>query len=173
MLIMSEAIIDKPILSLRTGGEMATSVACLINPNNLKIEALYCIDRFDKTTKLLLSSDIREIIKQGIVVNDHDNLSDPNDLIRLKKIIKINYTLIDKPVFTESKKKIGKVADFALDNQTMYIQKLYSSPTLMKTLTGKQLSIDRARIIEITSRKIVIKDIEGTVKSSFLAAAGA
>lgn len=170
---MSTAVVDKPVLSLRTGGVIATSVGCLINPNNLKIEALYCTDRYDKSTALLLSIDIREILKQGVVVNDHDSLSKPDDLVRLKKIIDINYALIDKPVYTESKKKLGKVTDFALDDKSLYVQKLYVGPTLIKSFTGQQLSVDRTQVVEITSRKLVIKDNEGTVRNNAPVAIGA
>ena len=73
----------------------------IINPNNLKIEGFYCVDRFDKKVSLiLLYQDIREVIPQGIVVNDHEVLSQKDDIIRLKDLIDLHFNLIGKPVVT-------------------------------------------------------------------------
>jgi len=145
-------------MSLRTGGQVATVLNAIINPNNLKIEGFYCEDKFEKKQKLvLLSQDIRDIVPQGVVVNDHDVLTSAEELIRLKDIMALNFELIGKPVHTE-KKRLGKVNDFAIETETMFIQKLYVSRSLVKNFSGGGLSVDRGQIIEITSRKIVIKD---------------
>jgi sporulation protein YlmC with PRC-barrel domain len=146
-------------MSLRTGQQVATAHEPIINPNNLKIEGFYCSDRFSKEELILLYQDIRDIIPQGLVVDDHDVLSSPDDLVRLKDIINIGFTLIGKPVVTVSKERVGKVTDFATEVETMYIQKLYVSQNLLKSLSGGNLGIDRNQINEITDRKIVINDL--------------
>ena len=131
----------------------------IINPNNLKIEGFYCEDRFDKKRQLiLLYQDIRDVIKQGIVVDDHDALTDPNEIVRLDDIMKIGFVLIGKPVVTESKDRLGKVSDFAAEIETMYIQKIYVSQPLRKSFMGGSLSVDRSQIVEITNSKIIIND---------------
>lgn len=158
MLQLSNTFINRPILSLRTGGQIATSLAPIINPNNLKIEGFYCQDRFDKKQYILLTQDIRDILPQGIVVDDHDVLAEESELIRLKEIMEIKFDLLGKPVYTVSKSKLGKVNDFAADKETLYVQKLYVGQPLLKSLSGGQLSVDRNQIVEITSRKIVIND---------------
>ena len=152
-----------PILSLRTGGVIATATEPIINPNNLKIEGFYCVDRFDKKISLvLLYQDIREVIPQGIVVNDHEVLAQQDDIIRLKYLINLHFTLLGKPVVTDSKAKIGKVNDFAVELETMFVQKLYVTQALRKSLSTSALSVDRTQIIEITDRKIIINDLRQT-----------
>ncbi len=174
MLQLSKTLLNQPILSLRTGGEIAHSLSLIINPNNLKIEGLLCSDRFDKRQLVLLPQDIREIATgQGIIVNDHDVLTDPSELIRLQPIMELEFELIGKPVETVSKKKLGKVGDFAVESQGMFIHKLYVEPPLVKSLTKSQLSVDRTQIIEITNRRIIVKDIDATVKIGVPAAAPA
>lgn len=138
---------------------VATVTAPIINPNNLKIEGFYCQDRFDKNLLVLLYQDIRDILPQGYVVNDHDVLSDPDDLVRLKDVIKLDFELIGKPVVTLSKEKVGKVSDYAADTETMYVQKIYVSQSILKSLTGGSLSIDRTQINEITPRRIIINEL--------------
>lgn len=153
----------RPVLSLRTGGMVATAVAPIINPNNLKIEGFYCQDSKDHQQLILVEQDIRDVIPQGIVVNDHDVLVEPDELVRLKKVIDLNFELLGKQVVTVNKEKIGKVSDYATDISSMFIQKLYVSQSLLKSFSGGNLGIDRTQIVEITSRKVVINDLHGRV----------
>ena len=166
MLLLSGGLINKPILSLRTGGPIATALQPIINPNNLKIEGFYCQDRFDKVQLVLVQNDVREIISQGIVVNDHEVLTHPDELVRLKPILDIKFQLLGKLVVTQSKSRVGKINDFAVDNNSFYVQKLYVGQSLLKGFSTGQLSIDRDQIIEITNKKIVIQDLLETVKGT-------
>lgn len=125
-----------------------------------------CQDRFSKDHLVLLTQDIRDDVPQGFIVNDHDALSDPKDLVRLQNILKFHFVLLDKPVHTISKKHLGKVSDYAVDSSSMYIQKLYVGQSLLKSLSGGQLSIDRNQIVEITNRRIVIQDPLQPIKDS-------
>lgn len=165
MLQLSASLINRPVLSLRTGGTIAQTLRAIINPNNLKIEGFYCQDRLSKDMPVLLSQDIRDFIKQGIVVNDHDVLSDPIELVRLKKVLELDFELLGKPVYTVSKERVGKVQDFAADGDTLYIQKLYVGQSILKSLGSGQLSVDRAQIVEITNKKIIIQEILKPTKS--------
>lgn len=158
MLKLSNSLLNQQIMSLRTGAAVATSQALIINPNNLKIEGLYCVDRFSNERLILLQQDIRDMVPQGIAINDHDALTDPEDLIRLQDILKLNFEILGKPVVTVSKKRLGKVNDFAADSESLYIQKIYVGQSVFKSLSGGQLSIDRDQVIEITPNKIVVQD---------------
>ncbi|HSX27779.1 MAG TPA: hypothetical protein VLG25_03285, partial [Patescibacteria group bacterium] len=109
MLQLSKNLIGKPVMSLRTGGEVARTISPIIDPKNLKIEGFYCQDRFNKGTLVLLSQDIRDVVNHGLVVNDHDVLADPDELVRLKDLMKVNFDILGKPVVTVSKSKVGKV----------------------------------------------------------------
>jgi len=163
MLQLGPKFFNCPVLSLRTGGVIAVAAEPIINPNNLKIEGFYCVDRFDKKLSLiLLYQDIREVIQQGIVVNDHEVLSQKDDLIRFKDLINLHFTLIGKPVVTENNARIGRVNDFAVELETMFIQKLYVAQALRKSLSTSALSVDRSQIIEITDKKIIINDLAQT-----------
>ena len=159
MLQLSATLLNKPVMSLRTGAQIATVYAPIINPDNLKLEGFYCKDRFSNKTLILVYQDIRELLTKGYVVNDRDSLSEPEDLIRLKDVINLNFNLIGKPVVTVNKSRVGKVNDYAVEVETMYIQKLYVSQSLLKSFTGGNLSVDRNQINEITDTKIVINEL--------------
>lgn len=173
MLKLSGSLLNQPVLSLRTGDTIAVSESLIINPNNLKIEGLYCIDNRSRQRLVLLTQDIRDSIQQGLVVDDYTALTEPLDLIRLEPILKLEFELIGKPVQTAKKQKVGKVTDFAADDQTLYIQKLYVSQSLIKSLSNGQLSIDRNDIVEVTNKRIVIKELQRPTNSGVTATAPA
>ena len=160
MLQLSANLLNKSVLSLRTGSAVAAITGVIINPDNLKVEGFFCQDRFDKKKELiLLPQDIRDVLPKGYVINDHDVLAETGELVRLKKVIDLNFELLGKQVMTVSKQKVGKVSDFATETTTMYVQKIYVAQSVLKTLTGGSLSIDRSQIQEITPRRIIINEL--------------
>jgi sporulation protein YlmC with PRC-barrel domain len=171
MLQLSESLLNKPVMSLRTGQQVATVLEPIINPNNLKIEGFYCTDRFSKDELVLLYQDIRDIISQGFVVDDHDVLTPPGELVRLKDTMQIGFRLIGKPVVTISEQHVGKVSDYATELETMYVQKIYVSQSVFKSFTGGNLGVDRSQINEITDKKIIINELlKGTPAAAGVAA---
>lgn len=172
MLQLSAMILNRPVLSLRTGAPVATSTGVIINPNNLKIEGLYCHapDKKHKTA-ILVEQDIRDVIPQGIVVNDADALTDPEDLVRLQKIMDLNFELVGKKVVTENKERLGKVSDFAVDTKSMFIKKLYVTQSILKSFAGGNLGVDRSQIIEITDKKVVIRELAQKIPAGATATA--
>lgn len=170
MLQLSGMLTNLQVMSLRTGGVVATANEPIINPNDLKIEGWYCSDKFSKDTLILLSQDVRDYIKQGIVVNDHDVLSQMGELVRLKEILELNFRLIGKPVVSDKKRKIGKLTDYATEMESLYIQKLYASQSVLKSFSGGNLSIDRGQIVEISNKQVVIQDPLQPTKASIATA---
>lgn len=159
MLELSASLINQPVLSLRTGAPVATTQLPIINPANLKIEGFYCEDYFDTKQQLvLLAQDVRERVNNAFVIDDHEVLADPEELVRLQSVLKINFALTGKPVYTDKKKRLGKVADYALDGNALYIQKLYVSQSIIKSISNAQLTVDRSQIVEVSDTKVMIKD---------------
>lgn len=158
MLQLSNAFADKNVMSLRTGAAVATITRPILNPNNLKIEGFFCQDLYDRKELVMLYQDIREMLPQGFVVDDHDVLVEPSELVRLQDIIQLNFQLINMPVVTSNKEKIGKVNDFATEIESMFVQKLYVTRSMFKSFSNGQLSVDRNQIIEINDNRILIQD---------------
>lgn len=158
MLLMGQQLINKPVMSLRTGGPVGTVVDIIINPNNLKIEGWFVNDSTSKRRAVLLSQDIRDIIDQGFVVNDHEGLSDVDELVRLKPVLDIGFELIGKSVITKAKQKLGKVNDYAFDKDGFVIQKLYVNQSIVKSFSGGAAIVDRNQIIEINRRYIIVHE---------------
>ena len=158
MLKLYESVPDTNVMSLRTGGPVASIVKPIINPNNLYIEGWFVKDSVTNEELILLSNDVREILPQGFAINDYSDLSQVEDLVRLKEFIELNFGLLGLKVQSESGKNYGKINDYAFETNNFYIQKLYAGQPLVKSLGGGNLSIDRSQIIEVTNKRIVIED---------------
>ena len=172
MLQLANSLSDLPVMSLRTGGMIARAEKPIINPNNLKIDGWFCRDQFSKNQLILLNKDIRDMVPQGLAVDDYDVLSVPEDLIRMKEIINLNFQLIGISVITNNHRKLGKVSDYAANMSSFYIQKLYISQPVYRTLSGGQLNIDRTQIIEISPDQIIVRDVDEKVRSPAAALLG-
>lgn len=166
MLQLSNSLLNKAVLSLRTGAPVAQITSAIINPDNLKVEGFYCEDRYSKKTLVLLTQDIRDTMPKGYVINDHDVLTEPEELVRLKKVLEIGYVLPGKQVITIDKVKVGKVSDYAVDVSSMYIQKIYVAQSILKSFTGGSLSIDRNQVNEVTPKSIIINELTKTSRVS-------
>lgn len=169
MLTLGQSLINKSVLSLRTSTVIGQVTGVLIDPNNLKIEGWYAIDS-QKQKVILLAREIRDIIGQGFVVDDEESLSTQEDLVRLQPIMEINFELIDKAVFSQGGQKLGKVTDYAFDKDALFVQKLYVGQSMLKSFSGGTLVIDRAQIIDITNKKIVVAEATVTDKAPMPAA---
>lgn len=158
MLKLPNSIIGQRVLSLRAGQPIATVSHPIINPNNLYIEGWEVEDLNSKKTLVLLSNDIREVAQQGLIINDYEVFADKSDLIRLKEILELEFSLIGLKVISESGVNYGKINDYALNIDNFFIQKVYANQPIIKSISNGNLSIDRSQIIEITDKKIVIED---------------
>jgi sporulation protein YlmC with PRC-barrel domain len=165
MLKLASSLLTQSVLSLRTGGVVARVERAVINPDNLKIEGFYCTDSRARQELILLVQDIRDFVQNGIVVDDYNVLVEADELIRLKDVLKLQFELAGKPVQTVKKQKLGKVNDYAVDDQSFYVQKLYVERSLLKSLSSGQLSIDRTEIVEVTDKRVIIKELQKTAKS--------
>jgi sporulation protein YlmC with PRC-barrel domain len=173
MLQLSKTLLNRPVMSLRTGSRVGTATEPVVNPNNLKIEGWFVVDRFTNDVMVVLSQDIRDIIPRGIIIDDHDALSKPEDLLRLEEVLHIHFNPLGKKVITNHKRRLGKVGDYAVDVEAMMIQKLYVERSILRSFSSGQLSIDRTQIIEISPSRIVVRDADEKVSAGATAPATA
>jgi hypothetical protein len=172
MLRMSGSLLNRPVISLRSSQQIAIALQPIINPHNLKIVGWWCKASAGSGNLVLLSDYVRESNGRGLAVNDEDALSSPDELVRHKEILNINFQLIDKTVKTK-RSKLGKVHDFSY-NEGMFVQKLYVARPLVKVFASEDtLIIDRTQILEVTDDHILVSDTDIKDTADELARAGA
>jgi len=138
---------------LQTGAHAARVVRPLVDPFRLTIPGFFL-----DTGTILLHQDIRELHKGQFIIDDVDVLSEPEDLLRLKKIIELNYQLIGKRVRTQSKKAVGKVEDYVFDDMTHEIKKIYVKRSVLHSFHESTLVVDRSQVIEVDDTEVIIAD---------------
>ncbi len=171
MLLLSKSLYNRPVMSLRLGTPIAIAVEPIINPHNLKILGWWCKTRGGTKQQVLLAEDVREMLPQGLAINDDDALSHSDDLVRHNQILSIHFQLLNKTVKTK-RHKLGKIADFAYDSEAMLVQKLHVARPLTKLLVSEDtLIIDRNQIIEVSDHYILVRDADVKVTEEELAPA--
>lgn len=165
MLYLSTQLSNLPVLSLQLVGRIGTVTEPIINPNNLHIDAFYCQSSGSKSNLVLLDIHIRELSFKGMVIDNQQALSEPKDLVRLQPILDIGFQLLGKQVVS-GKKKMGKVTEYAFDNQSLFIQKIYVQPSIWQGINQHRLIYDRNSIVEVTDTQIVVSGPEETVNQT-------
>ena len=156
--MLSKSLVNKPVMSLRSGSQIAIAIEPIINPHNLKIMGWWCKATGGRRL-VLLAEDVREIMPKGLAVNDDEDLSPPEDLVRHSDTLSTQFQLLDKLVKTK-RQKLGKISDFSY-NSGMFVQKLYVARPLHKVFTSDDtLIIDRTQILEVTDHYILVRDTE-------------
>lgn len=151
------------MVSLQTGAPIAEIGSLIIDPRELKVVGFYCSGpRLDVNPAILLVGDIREIGSLGIIVDDADVLVGPGDLVRLKEVLAYNFTLEDKHVVDDAGHKLGKVAGYTLDSDSLYVIKLQVRPGVWRALGTAELLVDRAQIVQVTDHEVVVKSTRKT-----------
>ena len=156
MLMLSKELYNRPVLEMRSGKPIAMATSPIINPHNLKIIGWWC--DFGGKRQVLLSGSIRQLSSQGVVIDDSRELSDPEELVRDRETLNIDYQLPGKIVRTR-RRKLGKVEDYSF-SEALLVQKLYVQPSIIRILSTDTLIIDRSQIVEVNDQAIVVRDTE-------------
>lgn len=167
MLINGSSLNNCPVLSLHIGGEIARVAEVVVDPNTLKIIGFRVTGKLikDDTGDILPIESVREFSRMGMIVDSIDELVNGNDVVRLQKILKLNFDLIGMKVVTRKGNKLGKVADFTVEIGGWSIQQLIIQRPALKAFFDPQLIIPRKQIIEVDDYKVVVKDEHEKVKS--------
>ncbi len=158
MLLLGSRLAHTPIMSLQTGGRLAHTEKAIIDPANLKILAYEVVGPLlTETPAFIRTADIREYGRLGMIIDSTDELIGLSDVIHIKKIHDLSFSLIGMQVIDDHKHKLGKVDDYTLDTDSYVIQQLNVRRGFLKSLNDTGLLINRSQIVEINNSTIVVK----------------
>ena len=166
MLIDGSKLNNFPVLSLHVGAPIAHTTSQVIDPNNLKLIAFHLSGREvgGENGTILETRDVREFSHLGMIIDSSDDFVNPGDVIKLDKILKLNFSLIGLKVETKKKSHLGKVIDYVIDTDTFEVRQIIVKRPLIKSLNDSELVISRKEIVEVNDYKIIVKDEEETIK---------
>lgn len=158
MLIPIDRLIGLPIMSLQTGTELARTTGVIIDPRQMKLAAFYVDGHLlEAHPSVLHPSDIREFSDIGLIVDNSERLMSMDGLVRLQEIIDFGFELKGTKVIDEQGRKLGKVADFALEPGDFTVQQLYTHQSILRSLGTMSNVIHRSQIVSVRNDQIVVK----------------
>lgn len=165
MLVSNSHLIGTPVLSMQSAGPIGTVSAPIVDPDNLKIIAFCLAGPLIKGNANIIDvKSIREYSKYGMVIDSIEELVEKDDVVKIGKIIDLNFDLIDLKVITKKGSKLGKISDFTVTDNDFMVQQLIVKRPLVKAFIDPELTIPRKEIVEVTDYQIVVKDEEKTIK---------
>lgn len=167
MLINGSKLIDCPILSLHIGGEIARITEVIVDPNNLSIIGFRVEGKMirDEVGDILPIGSVREFSRMGMIIDSVDEFVDETDIVRIRKVVELNFALPGLKVVTRKKEKIGKVIDYTVEIGGWSVHQIIVQRPVMKALFDPELVIPRKQIIEVDDYQIIIKDEHEKTKS--------
>ena len=163
MLIEGSKLLNYPILSLHTASKIAEVKALIIDPNFLKVVAFEINAASSKQRLFLETASVREFSKMGMIVDSDEEFVEQGDVIKLKEMIELGFTLENMKVLSKKKTMLGRVEDFIVTTDDFRVIQLIIKRPIYKSLTDPELVIGRSEIHEINDTEIIVKSDESTI----------
>ena len=165
MLVTSSRFIGTTILSVQAGARIANVSDVIVDPDNLKIIGLKLSGPIVRGANILDVKSVREYSEYGIVIDSVDELVGPGDIIKIEKVLSLNFKLTGLKVETKKHSKLGHVIDFTFNPDDFIVQQIIVKRPLVKSFVDPELTISRNEIVEVNDYKIIVKDEEKTLKA--------
>lgn len=162
MLMLYDQLIGRTIASVQSGLPCGRIASFIVDPANLAIELITIHDLHG--AQYLLPGDVRYIGTERVIIDAEEKLSEADDLLRHQEIIHQNYSPISSKVVTESKKKLGRVTNYAIDENNWRIAKLYVTSGLFGNPLQQEQIIDASDVVSVEANKIIVRDLRNTQK---------
>lgn len=157
MMLLGSNLLNAPIMSLQTGGELARTKHAIIDPSNLAVIAYELSgQRLTMHPTLLRMADVRELSDLGFIVDSEDEFVTEHDVVKLDEIFHLGFDPINMLVTDEKQHKLGHIIDYTLDTSSFYIQQLTVRRPFLRSLNDTELLIHRTQIIEINDKAIIV-----------------
>src|SRR5438552_2652665 len=131
MQILATKLYSLQIMSLQTAEMVGIVEQPVMDADRLEIVALKCLGRGNRHL-VLPTKDIRQLAVDCILVNSEEELSEPEDLVRLKPALEASIQLIGSRVETEMGRPLGKVEDYTFEPEEYKVIKLHVSQSILR-----------------------------------------
>lgn len=160
MLINGSRLAGCPVLSLHVGGAIAYVENIIVDPNNLKIIGFRVSGPLvrGEVGDVLPVDSIREFSRSGMIVDSIDELVDGEEVLRIRDVLKLNFSLTGLKVISEGKSKLGKITDYVVNSASWEVHQLIVQRPLVKSFLDPELLIARSEIVEVNDYQVIVKD---------------
>jgi sporulation protein YlmC with PRC-barrel domain len=166
MYALASKLIGLPILSLQNAESITQVKAIIMEIKSLEVVALACQPRPRLGKRpVLLMRDVRQVAIDCLLVNTEDDIAEAEEVVRLAPLLKRNFVPQGISVVTDLHRRVGRVEDYTINLETYHLQKLYVRRPILRSWMGSSLIIDRAQILEVSEREIIVRDATLTSKA--------
>ena len=163
MLIEYSKIVGLPVFDLETQEQLTQVVDLIIDEDNVSVKAfLVQKSGFFAKKQIVVFKEIVDLSKQAVLIHNANNITDPNEIVRIGKKMNLRARIIAEDVVTKNGEKVGKVYDYVIDSETGGLIRLY-----VKRFFDEKI-IHSSAIEKIERNKITIKDNFEKTKSTIL-----
>lgn len=154
MLKLHSQLSGLPLMGLREGHEAGRIRDLVIDPETGRLLAYLVEFGLLRGPRIIAASDVREISPDLAIIDSSDDITTPDEIIRVADLLDSRFRLIGSRVVTESGDRLGKVSDYAVDVITHSLERL----DVKGGLSGRELLISRTEIVRIEPGEVVVRD---------------
>jgi sporulation protein YlmC with PRC-barrel domain len=154
LLKLHSQLVGLSLMGLREGREAGRIHDVVIEPDTGRLLAYVVGSGLLQGTRIIAASDVREVSPDLAIIDGADDITTPDEIIKVQSILRDGYRLQGARVVSESGQRRGRVADYAVDVVTHSLERL----NVRQTVPPKELIIPRAEIVRIEPRRVVVKE---------------
>ncbi len=98
-----------------------------------------------------------------IVINDFDDLTDTEEILKVQKVLEKNIPIIKNKVVAEDGTYLGYVMDFAMNPKLFVLTKILVSKSILGLFPYQEKLIAHQNIVEIKKDEIIVKNLRGLI----------
>lgn len=102
------------------------------------------------------TSDVVGVGTNFIMIESADNISPPDEIIRLKEILDLGIELNGSKVVDEDGRHLGKVRDWSVDLKAMQLSRLYVVSSNWIKALSQDLIISRGNVVRIEKGRVIV-----------------
>ena len=169
MLMNMSHILNLPVLSLHVGGAVAFLNCEIVDPATLTVLGFYvdgpALDD-PEVGDILDMRSAREISSLGIVVNSTEEFVEVADVLKIKRAAEKEFVPVNKKVFDENGKRLGKVYDYVVETDGFKIVDLIVRRPLIRALAYPEVFIPASEIVEVMDDRFIVRASSNKVEST-------
>lgn len=153
-LVLASSMLRLPVGTLQPPVKVGRVKDVVIDPKGGAFLGVTVLTSLLKPALFATASDIIAVDRGGLVIKSEDSLIEINEIVRAKEAVRQGVRVIGLPVVTQSRKRVGRVSDLAIDLEGERVAKYYVRSWFSERI------IPSTAVIKITKKELVIESDE-------------
>lgn len=147
-------ILGTPIITEDSSRAVGRVFNILVHPDKGHVVALALDFNF---RRVIVPVDIRGWFRE-IIIPDSDAIIDSTDVLRVKEVLDGKRFFLKNAVYTKDGKYLGKIFDYAINIEQMYMTKIFVGHTFLGMVRFDQRIFSFQNILEVKEDRVIVKE---------------